>query len=257
MINWAHLAAPIAAAFLASFVEFVEALTVILAVGAVRGWRSALCGATLALAALGALVAVLGPSLMLIPLALVQIAVGALVLLFGLRWLRKAVLRAAGVIPLHDEAAAYASSAARMRALGAAASRRLDGPAVAATFKITLLEGLEVVFIVVAVGAGGVGFLVPAIVSSLAALVIVAALGLAVHRPLARVPENSLKLGVGVLLSSFGAFWFGEGVGLKWPGGDWSILGLVAGFAMAALACAAWARLARQRGPSVAVRGGA
>ena len=254
--TWAHLAAPVTAAFLASFVEFVEALTVILAVGAVRGWRSALLGAALALVVLGLLVAILGPSLTMIPLALVQIAVGALVLLFGLRWLRKAVLRAAGVIPLHDESAAYASSTAKMRALGATPSKALDRPAAAATFKITLLEGLEVVFIVIAVGAGGEGLLLPAVLAALAALVVVAALGLAVHRPLARVPENSLKFGVGVLLSSFGAFWFGEGIGLKWPGEDWSVLGLIAGFAVTALACTAWARQTSQPSSPVAARGG-
>lgn len=243
-MTWAHLAAPVAAAFLASFVEFVEASTVILAVGAVRGWKSAIAGAAAAVGVLALIVLLLGPSLMLVPLSLVQIAVGALVLLFGLRWLRKAVLRAAGIIALHDEAAAYESSAAEMRALGRSRGP-WDAAAMAATFKITMLEGLEVVFIVVAIGAGGVGFLIPAAISALAALVVVIGLGVAVHRPLARVPENTLKFGVGVLLSAFGAFWFGEGVGLAWPGDDWSILALIAGFALTAFACVGWRRRAR------------
>lgn len=245
-MSWAHLAAPVAAAFLASFVEFVEALTVILAVGAVRGWNSAIAGALAALVVLALLVLLLGPSLTLIPLAVVQIVVGALVLLFGLRWLRKAVLRAAGVIALHDEAAAYEKSASAMRALGGSGAR-WDAAAVAATFKITMLEGLEVVFIVVAVGAGGAGFLIPAAISAVAALIVVAALGVAVHRPLARVPENTLKFGVGLLLSSFGAFWFGEGVGISWPGDDWAIIALVAGFALAAVLCIGWVRQGRLR----------
>ena len=239
-----HVGTAVVASFLASFVEFVEALTVILAVGSVRGWKSALVGAAAGLAVLGLLVALLGPSLTLIPLFAVQIAVGALVLLFGLRWLRKAVLRSAGVIALHDEAAAYASETAAMRALGAPGAG-WDRPAIAAAFKITMLEGLEVVFIVVAVGSGGAGLLWPAVLAALAALVVVAALGVAVHRPLAHVPENALKFGVGVLLSSFGAFWFGEGVGVAWLGNDWSILGLIAGFAATAALSVAFVRQAR------------
>jgi uncharacterized membrane protein len=245
-MNLAHLAAPVVAAFLASFVEFVEALTVILAVGAVRGWLSALGGAAAGLVVLGLLTAVLGPFLMFVPLHLVQVAVGGLLLLFGMRWLRKAVLRAAGVIPLHDEAAAYAKGTAAMEALGAARAV-WDVPAAAATFQITMLEGLEVVFIVVAVGAGGSGLLLPATLSALAALLVVTTLGVAIHRPLSQIPENALKFGVGVLLASFGAFWFGEGAGVAWPGEDWSILGLVVGFAVTALLCVGWRREARLR----------
>ena len=204
------------AAFLASFVEFVEALTVILAVGATRGWRSALGGAAAATLVLAGLVAALGPALQRINLRAVQLAVGVLVLLFALRWLRKAVLRALGVIPLHDEAQAYASATAR---LGQGGSRHWDWPGFAAAFQVTMLEGTEVVFIVVALGAGGAR-LVPASLGAAAALAVVAALGVALHRPLSSIPENVLKTLVGILLAAFGTFWTGEAIGVAWPGGD-------------------------------------
>lgn len=232
--NWAHAWPSMTAAFLASLVEFVEALTVILAVGTVRGWRGALIGSGGALGVLLLIVVTFGPALTRIPLNIVQLAVGALLLLFGLRWLRKAILRSAGMLPLHDEEAAYAKEAESLRQLGSPASG-WDKIAVATAFKITMLEGLEVVFIVIAVGAGGMGLLVPAGVGALAALLLVVFLGLVVHRPLAAVPENTLKFAVGVLLSAFGTFWFGEGIGLQWPGRDWSIVGLVAGFLLVAL----------------------
>lgn len=235
-IDWMHAWPTALAAFLASVVEFVEALTVVLAVGAVRGWRSALTGTAAALATLLALVLLFGPLLARIPLEDVQLVVGGLLLLFGLRWLRKAVLRAGGVIPLHDEAAAYARETGSLRSAGPP-SGSWDTVAIATAFKITMLEGLEVVFIVIAVGAGGAGLLLPASVGAVAALLLVAALGLVLHRPLSMVPENALKFVVGVLLAAFGTFWVGEGIGLDWPGVDWSILGLTLGFlAVAALA---------------------
>jgi uncharacterized membrane protein len=241
--NWTHLGPTILAAFFASMVEFVEALTVILAVGVVRGWRGALSGSGAALVVLLVLVAVLGPALTAIPLGWVQLVIGAALLLFGMRWLRKACLRAAGVIALHDEAAAYAKESEALRAQGAVGAG-FDAVGFAAAFKITMLEGVEVVFIVIALGAGGVGLLVPACVGAAAALVLVVLLGLAVHRPLARIPENTLKFVVGVLLSAFGAFWFGDGAGVAWPADDWSILALIAGFAGIALATT---RLGRRR----------
>lgn len=234
VVDWAHAWPSIVAAFLASLVEFVEALTVILAVGTVRGWRGALIGTGSALGLLIAIVAVLGPTLSLIPLDVVQLAVGGLLLLFGLRWLRKAILRSAGVIPLHDEEATFAKETEALRRVGDA-GHDWDKVAIATTFKITMLEGLEVVFIVIAVGAGGVGLLIPASAGALAALLLVVLLGLAVHRPLSTIPENTLKFVVGVLLAAFGTFWFGEGIGIKWPGADWAILGLVAGFLVVAL----------------------
>ena len=233
-ISWAHVAPSIIAAFLASLVEFVEALTVVLAVGVVRGWRAALTGSGVALLVLLAMCAVLGPALTRIPLDTVQLFVGALLLLFGMRWLRKAILRAAGVIALHDEAAAYAEETESLQDMGKAGGG-LDTVGFAAAFKITMLEGIEVVFIVIAIGAGGVGLLVPACVGALAALLVVLVLGLVVHKPLAQIPENTLKFAVGVLLSAFGTFWFGEGIGVAWPGKDWSILALIAGFLIIAL----------------------
>lgn len=232
-IGWAHAGPTILAAFLASLVEFVEALTVVLAVGSVRGWRGAIGGAAAGLAVLLAIIAVLGTTLTRIPLDTIQLVVGTLLLLFGMRWLRKAILRSAGVIPLHDETAAFAKETEAMRRIGGGGG--WDRVAFAASFQITMLEGAEVVFIVIAIGAGGVGLLLPASLGALAALLLVVALGLLIHRPLANVPENGLKFVVGVLLSAFGTFWVGEGIGLDWPGADWSILGLILGFLVAAV----------------------
>jgi Ca2+/H+ antiporter, TMEM165/GDT1 family len=240
-IAWAHAGPSMLAAFLASLVEFVEALTIVLAVGTVRGWRDALAGTAAALLTLLAIVAVLGTALARVPLDAIQLAVGTLLLLFGMRWLRKAILRAAGVIPLHDEASAFAREREAMRRAGRAAGP-WDRVAFAATFQITMLEGMEVVFIVIAVGAGGAGLLLPASLGAAAALALVAILGAALHRPIATVPENTLKFVVGVLLSAFGTFWVGEGMGLVWPGADWALLGLVAAFALAATGAVPFAR---------------
>jgi Ca2+/H+ antiporter, TMEM165/GDT1 family len=221
------------ASFLASSVECVEALTIVLAVGSVRGWRPALFGAGLAAALLAALVAVFGAELRLLPLASLQTAIGILLLLFGMRWLRKAVLRAGGVIALRDEMANYASETETLRGAPGEA-RKWDPLGIATSFKAVSLEGIEVVFIVIAIGAVS-GALVPATIGAMAAAALVAAVGLVLHRPLARVPENMLKFAVGVMLSSFGTFWIGEGYGVQWPGGDLSVLGLVAGFMAVAL----------------------
>jgi Ca2+/H+ antiporter, TMEM165/GDT1 family len=234
-MTWAHVAPAVIAAFLASIVEFVEALTVVLAVGSVRGWRGALTGAGAALAVLLVLVAVFGPALTLVPLQLLQVIVGTLLLLFGLRWLRKAILRAAGVIALHDEDAAFAKQTQALQAHGAQ-GRGFDRIGFATAFQITLLEGVEVVFIVVAVGAGGAGLMLPAALAAVAALVVVIAIGAVVRGPLSRVPENQLKFVVGVLLTAFGTFWVGEGLGIAWPGDDWSVVGLLAGYLAVALA---------------------
>ncbi len=228
------------AAFLASLVEGVEALTVVLAVGSTRGWNGALGGTAAALAALLALVILLGGTLARIRLDWMQFVVGALLLLFGLRWLRKAILRAAGRIPLRDEQAAFAKQSGLMR--NRAETRGWSSAAFAASFQIVMLEGAEVVFIVIAVSAGGHGLLVPAGLGALAALLTVVLLGLTLHRPLSRVPENSLKFAVGVLLSAFGTFWVGEGLGLAWPGADGSLIGLTAGYLAAALLAVALCR---------------
>jgi uncharacterized membrane protein len=244
-LGWTHAGASAAAAFLASFVEFIEALTVVLAVGAVRGWRGALSGAALGLFVLLALTAVLGPALTRIPIDIVQLVVGSLLLLFGLRWLRKAVLRAAGLIPLHDEAAEYARETAKLTRFGAAVSA-FDGIAMTTSFKIVMLEGIEVVFIVIAIGASG-SLLAPAAAGAGAALLVVIALGLLLHRPVASIPENTLKLVVGILLTAFGTFWLGEGIGVAWPGADWSLLVLVGGFLVIALLCVRLAKSVASR----------
>lgn len=160
---------------------------------------------------------------------MLQLVIGVLLLLFGMRWLRKAILRSAGIIGLHDEAAIYAKTTSALRADGTVAPARLDWVAVVTTFKAVLLEGLEVVFIVIAVGAVG-HMLIPASLGAAAAGVLVIFLGVMLHKPLARVPENALKFAVGVLLSTFGAFWVGEGLRFHWPGDDLSLLGLVTGF---------------------------
>jgi uncharacterized membrane protein len=231
---WTHVGPTVLAAFLASLVEAVEALTVILAVGAVRGWRDALLGSLAGLLVLGGIVAALGSALTAIPLQVLQVVAGALLLLFGLRWLRKAILRAAGVMPLHDEALAFQKE--RQRLTGVAAAVAWDKLAFATSFQITMLEGAEVVFIVLAVGAGDRALLRAASLGALASLLLVIAAGAALHRPLARVPENQLKFLVGVLLSAFGTFWFGEGAGFAWPGADWSLIALVALYLAVALA---------------------
>ncbi|MBV8914489.1 MAG: hypothetical protein JOZ05_15795 [Acetobacteraceae bacterium] len=234
-VDWTHGGPTVVAAFLASLVEFIEALTVVLAVGAVRGWRGALGGTALAIATLLTIVAALGPAMTRVPLGVVQLGVGTLLLLFGMRWLRKAVLRSAGVIALHDEDAAYATETAALRTLGRL-GQGWDRIAVGAAFKITLVEGIEVVFIVIALGAVGHGALVPASVGAGAALLVVVGLGVLLHRPIASIPENLLKYLVGVLLCAFGTFWVGEGIGLEWPGGDLAVLGLSAGFLLASTA---------------------
>ena len=231
----AQIAPAVTAAFLASSVEAVEALTIILAVATVRGWRPAGFGALAGLLSLALIVAALGPVLTQVPLHLLQLAIGVLLLLFGMRWLRKAILRAAGVIPLHDEALVFAAETAGLRAQARRDRARHGWLASLACFKAVLLEGLEVVFIVIAVGAGR-GLLVSASAGAVAACLLVAAVGFVVHRPLARVPENTLKFAVGVMLSAFGVFWTGEGLGVAWPGADLAIIAFAALFLAVGLA---------------------
>jgi uncharacterized membrane protein len=220
----------ISAAFLAALVEAVEAVTIVLAVATVRGWRSAGAGALAGLVALALLVLMLGPLLGRVPLRPLQFVIGVLLLLFGMRWLRKAVLRAVGIIPLHDEQIIFERESALLRD-----PARLDRIAALASFKAVLLEGLEVVFIVLAVGAGH-GLLGAASLGAIAAWGMVMAIGWAARRPLASLPENTLKFAVGILLSAFGVFWTGEGLGVPWPGADFAILGIAALFLLVALA---------------------
>jgi uncharacterized membrane protein len=222
-----------AAAFLASFVEFVEALTVILALGATRGWRWPLLGTGAALVVLAGIAAVFGPALQALNTPWLRLGVGLLVLLFGLRWLRKAILRAAGALPLHDEVQAFAQ--ARARYTEAPLREGWDAIAFAGGFQVTLMEGSEVAFIVIAMGAGRAGVAPPAFGAAVA-LVAVIGLGLALHRPLSRIPENALKCAVGILLTAFGTFWTGEGIGVVWPGGDAGLVLLSLFWAVIALA---------------------
>jgi uncharacterized membrane protein len=223
-------AAAVSAAFLASLVEAVEAFTIVLAAAAVRGWRVATLGAAAALALLALIVLVAGPLLARFPVQWLQLGIGIALLVFGVRWLRKAILRAAGLMPLHDEAAAFAAGSVALRRHHA----RLDWVAGLVSFKAVLLEGIEVAFIVLAVGAGR-GLLGAAALGAIAACALVTVFGLALRRPLARVPENQLKFAVGVMLSAFGVYWTGEGLGVAWPLGDLAIVLLAALFLGVAL----------------------
>jgi uncharacterized membrane protein len=215
------------ATFIASAVEAVEALTIVLAVGVVRGWRSTLIGVGAAALVLAVVVAALGPALRHIPIGTLRFVVGALLLAFGLQWLRKAILRAGGYKPLHDEGEAFSRGREHAGSATPAGSEGMDWYSFTVAFKGVLLEGLEVAFIVVSFGAtqGRLGL---AAVAAAAAVVVVVAAGFVVRGPLERVPENTLKFVVGVLLSSFGIFWGGEGAGVDWPGGDVAILAVVA-----------------------------
>ncbi len=224
------------AAFLASAVEMVEALTIVLAVGLTRGWRSTLVGVGAAAVVLAAFVGALGPALTLIPIDVLRLVVGGLLLAFGLQWLRKAILRAGGFVPLHDEAGVYERE--REEALHARAERRagLDWYSFTISFKGVLLEGLEVAFIVVSFAADRGGSVAITAGAAAAALAVVAGTGVLVRAPLARVPENTLKFAVGLMLTTFGTFWGAEGAGASWPGDDAAIPVILAGYAVAAFA---------------------
>ena len=253
------------AVFCASAVEMVEALTIVAAAGVSRGWRSALEGTVAAALVLGALVVAVGvPLARLVPINVLRVVIGALLLVLGLDWLRKAVLRASGHMALHDEDAIYARTVADLSGAaattgGAAAGSwrhgRRDATSFTVAFKGVFLEGMEVVLIVITLGASS-GHLALAAVAAVAAAVVVSIIGYFVARQLSEVPENSMKLAVGIMLTSFGVFWVGEGAGLHWPGSDLMILVLVGVFAMTA---AVLSFAMRRIGPSrqtVAVHGG-
>jgi uncharacterized membrane protein len=224
----------IGGAFLASAVEMVEALTIVLGVGLVRGWRSTLIGVASATVVLALAVVALGPALGRLPIGTLQLVVGALLLAFGLQWLRKAILRSSGYKALHDEDETFREERAQAAAAGHEQRAGLDWYSFTVAFKGVLLEGLEVVFIVIAFGstqrrlglaAAGAG----------AALLVVVVAGVLARGPLSRVPENTIKFVVGLLLTSFGCFWGAEGAGIHWPGDDASLLGVIAFFGVLSL----------------------
>jgi uncharacterized membrane protein len=218
-------------------VEAVEALTIVLAVGATRSWRSALTGAGAALVVLAVLTAALGPAVTALPLGVLRVVVGGLLLVFGLQWLRKAILRASGLKALHDELAAFEAEQEAARGAGGVGGvgGGLDAYSFTVAFKGVLLEGLEVVFIVLTFGANQHNVPLAAAAAGVAILGVGLA-GVAAHAPLARVPENTLKFGVGVMLTSFGIFWGAEGAGSHWPGGDAALLAIVPATLVCALA---------------------
>jgi len=222
--------------FLACAVEAVEALTIVLAVGSTRSWRSAMSGVGAAIVVLAAIVAALGPALTSLPIDVLRLVVGALLLVFGLQWLRKAILRSAGLKAKHDELETYQQETEAARAAGAPRAR-LDGYSFTIAFKGVLLEGLEVAFIVLTFGANQHRIPLAAAAAGLAVLLVVAA-GFAARGPLARAPENAMKFAVGVMLTSFGSFWGAEGAGAHWPGGDAALLAIVPGILIAANAMA-------------------
>lgn len=213
--------------FVACLVEAVEALTIVLAAGLTREWRSTFQGMAAALIVLAGVTAGIGPALTLIPLGALRLVVGALLAAFGLQWLRKAILRFSGFKDLHDEARAYAREVAAARAAEAGSRGAVhDWYAFTLSFKGVLLEGLEVIFIAITFGASQRD-LGAAALAAAAAVVVIAAAGLAVRAPLARVPENAMKFAVGIMLTAFGTFWGAEGAGVHWPGGDAELLALV------------------------------
>ena len=220
----------VGAVFLAAAVETVEALTIVLAVGHTRGWRTALEGTGVAVVGLAALVAVLGPALVHVPLSVLRLVVGVVLLIFGLQWLRKAVLRSAGIKAKHDEDAIYAEMTARLALTGERPPR--DRVAFVVAFKGVFLEGLEIVVAVLTLGTSAhrLGL---AAAAAAAAVMIVAVTGALVARQLSSVPENAMKMAVGVMLVSYGSFWTGEGLKVHWPGGDVMIAGLVVVYALA------------------------
>jgi uncharacterized membrane protein len=226
------------AVFLACTVEAVEATTIVLAAGTARDWRSALSGLFAALVTLAVLIAALGPAISAVPLHALRLVVGGLLLVFGLQWLRKAILRASGYKALHDEQQIYADEVAAAEAVPR--ERRgavTDWYAFTLAFKGVVLEGLEVVFIVLTFGANDHNLPLAALAAG-AAVIVVAAGGVAVRAPLARVPENSMKFVVGVMLTSFGTFWGAEGAGARWPGSDGAlpvVVAAVAAFALVAV----------------------
>jgi uncharacterized membrane protein len=249
----------LSASFMACVVEMVEALTIILAVGITRGWRSALIGGAGGALALGAIIVVFGQTLTeRVDINALRLLIGTLLLIFGLQWLRKAILRASGWKALHDEAGIFQDEVKELSAVSPSGQGLVDWLGFTVSFKGVFLEGLEVAFIVltfgtsislVTLGETELSGIQVASLGALAALILVAIVGTAVHRPLAQVPENQLKFAVGIMLTSFGTFWAGEGVGVEWPGADIAILGLLALFAVTSWVAMTLMKRAQERAP--------
>ena len=237
--------------FVACVVEAVEALTIVLAAGITREWRSTFQGMAVALVVLAAITAAVGPAINDLPLTALRVVVGALLLIFGLQWLRKAVLRATGYKALHDEASAYLREVAAARQAAVEKKRGVnDWYAFTLAFKGVLLEGLEVVFIVITFGDNqrNIG---AAVIGAAAAIIVVTVTGFAVRGPLTKVPENWMKLAVGVMLTSFGTFWGAEGAGVAWPGNDAALLVVVPAVALVAAGCIFWLRSRKAAGTAL------
>jgi uncharacterized membrane protein len=230
--------------FLASAVEMVEALTIVLASGLTRGWRSSLSGVGAATLALALVVAVLGPALTVVPIDTLRLVVGGLLLVFGLQWLRKAILRASGYKALHDEDAIFAREVDEATTTPRDVRAAIDWYGFTLSFKGVLLEGLEVAFIVLTFGSTQ-GNIPLAALGAAVAVVLVAGVGVVARAPLARVPENTMKFAVGVMLTTFGVFWGAEGAGASWPGDDAAIVGVLAFVLVLSLAFVALLRYRR------------
>lgn len=236
--------------FLASVVEFVEALTIVLVVGATINWRTALWGAAAAALTLAALVAVFGTALVqFVPIETLRLIVGVILILFGMKWLKKSILRYSGLKALHDEEAIYEEEMRALQARGEALPNKINGFGFATSYKSVLLEGLEVAFIVISVGSSSAannvdkgGTLLSAALGATLAGILVIGAGVAIRGPLTRVPENTLKFVVGIMLTSFGIFWGGEGLGIEWPGKDLFLLALIAANLLMSGALVAWLR---------------
>jgi uncharacterized membrane protein len=249
------------ASFLASAVEFVEAFTIVLVVGVTINWRSAIVGALAAAACLAVIVAVFGVAIVqYVPLDILRIVVGVILVLFGLKWLKKSLLRYSGLKALHDEEAIYEETMARLRANGEVSAAKLQPTAVALSFKSVLLEGLEVAFIVITFGSSassgttsGIGGIGSATIGAVIAGLLVIIVGALVRAPLTKVPENTLKFVVGIMLTTFGTFWTVEGFGGSWPLSDAFLPILAALFLVASLLIILWLKSTRQQAvPSTA-----
>ncbi len=247
--------AVITAAFLASAVEFVEAFTIVLVVGVTINWRSSLVGAFLAAATLALIVGTLGVALVQwVPIDILRLTVGIILILFGLKWLKKAILRYSGLKALHDEEAIFEENMAELRARGETIAPRLLPFGVVLSYKAVLLEGLEVAFIVITFGSSAAtstcsqacGISFAAIGAAVAGVLVILA-GALVRAPLTKVPENTLKFVVGIMLTTFGTFWAGEGFRFEWPLADAFLLVLAALYLLASFILVLWLKARKQR----------